>query len=218
MYRKIASVVGISVLALSSVLLITTNPAHAESNELQEQLEKLHSLQGTFVQEVFDNEQLLQEAAGSFYLQRPAKLRWVTDEPDASVLVADGETIWFYNPFIEQVTLYTQADAMEANPLLLLLDSAANWNNFEITEISSVAVSDTQASVMQFWRVIDPQSYGSSLTLGFEDEQLQQLVVDDGQGQKSIFHLRIEAQNEPINDEQFNFKVAPGTDIDDQRE
>lgn len=218
MHRKIAAVVGISIFTLSLAVSTTTNIAFASSEVLQRQLETMQSLQGTFVQEVFDNEELLQEATGTFYLQRPAQLRWVTDEPEASVLVADGETIWFYNPFIEQVTLYTQAEAMEANPLLLLLDSAANWNNFEITEIASEPVNNSGASERQFWQIIDPNAYGASLILGFVDEQLQQLVVDDGQGQKSVFHLRIDAENQAISDEKFNFEVAPGTDIDDQRE
>ncbi|RUO38297.1 outer membrane lipoprotein carrier protein LolA [Aliidiomarina shirensis] len=218
MYRKLASVMSISVLLSGMVLSSLTSTAYAANDVLQAQLEGMQSLQGTFVQEVYDNDELLQEAAGTFYLERPARLRWVTDEPDASVLVADGETIYFYNPFIEQVTLYTQADAMQANPLLLLLDANANWDNFEVRDITSEQNSDSQTAAMQYWQINDLQAYGSSLVLGFADDQLQQLIVDDGQGQKSIFHLRITAQNEPIDAEQFRFNLAPGIDVDDQRE
>lgn len=216
MYRNLFVVVSISLWALFSAAQLST--AQASVQTLQKQLEDMYSLQGSFVQEVYDNEQLLQEATGTFYLQRPARLRWVTDEPDASVLVADGETIWFYNPFIEQVTLYTQAEAMQANPLLLLLDSEANWEDFEVTKVTSEQDIALATEGMSYWQINQLNDFGSSLTLGFADQELKQLMVNDGQGQMSIFYLHIEAMNEAIDSETFSFKVSPGTDVDDQRE
>jgi outer membrane lipoprotein carrier protein len=212
-----------------------TNPnnnaaANDAESQLQATLAGLQSLSGSFFQEIFDNGELLQELSGNFVLERPAKLRWVTHEPEASELIADGDTLWYYNPFIEQVTLYNQADAMQADPLLVLLDSAANWQGFTITDLgkhedvpaafskgkSNAADSATQ--VRHYWQISDQQQAGSELFLAFHEDELQQLILDDGHGQVSVFHLSIQQKNEPLSATTFTFAMPPGTDVDDQRE
>lgn len=37
-------------------------------------------------------------------MKRPNLFNWHMTSPDESVLVSDGQTLWFYNPFVEQVT------------------------------------------------------------------------------------------------------------------
>ena len=215
MYRKMIIVISLSLAFVVNPVTAQQEVAVEGHEQLSAKLENMQSLQGSFRQEIYDNNELLQEATGRFYLERPARLRWITDEPDDSVLVADGETIYYYNPFIEQVTLYTQAEAMQANPLLLLLDSSANWDAFTVTQIAEVPADN---SYLNFWQIEDRQTYGSSLTLGFEDNQLQQLIVDDGQGQKSVFYLQNTTDNIAIDESMFTFTIEPGVDVDDQRE
>lgn len=212
----------------------TNTAANSAAAQLQTTLSSMQSLSGSFFQEIYDNGELLQELSGSFVLERPAKLRWVTYEPEASELIADGDTLWYYNPFIEQVTLYNQADAMQANPLLVLLDSAANWQGFTITDLGkhedvTAALSmdhrtvtenaaESVAEARHYWQISDQQQAGSELFLAFYEDELQQLILDDGQGQVSVFHLSIQQKNEPLSASTFTFNMPPGTDVDDQRE
>ncbi|MCH8491848.1 MAG: outer membrane lipoprotein chaperone LolA [Idiomarina sp.] len=208
----------------------TNTAVNDAATQLQATLSSMQSLSGSFFQEIYDNGELLQELSGNFVLERPAKLRWVTYEPEASELIADGDTLWYYNPFIEQVTLYNQADAMQANPLLVLLDSAANWQGFTITDLGkhedvTAALSTDQSNAAQstaearhYWQISDQQQAGSELFLAFHEDELQQLILDDGQGQVSVFHLSIQQKNEPLSATTFTFNIPPGTDVDDQRE
>lgn len=36
---------------------------------------------------------------------------WHMTQPDESILVSDGKTLWFYNPFVEQATATWLKDA-----------------------------------------------------------------------------------------------------------
>ncbi|TRW49696.1 outer membrane lipoprotein chaperone LolA [Aliidiomarina halalkaliphila] len=208
-----------AVMAMQSVAadIATTEPKRA----LQAKLADLVTFQGEFIQEVYDGEDLIQEGTGHFYLERPAKLRWVTDAPDESTLVADGETLWYHNPFIEQVTLFHQSEAMQANPLLLLLDAEqANWDAFNVSYDGE-----------KLWTVEEhpdaAAGMGSTLHLAFLDavsdrpedtNMLYKLILEDGHGQRSVFSLQDMQKNQPLPAQAFLFTIPDGTDIDDQRD
>ncbi|WP_194755696.1 outer membrane lipoprotein chaperone LolA [Aliidiomarina indica] len=212
-------------ITVPALLLLQTATADTATEDpkraLQAKLANLNTFQGEFIQEVYDGDELIQEGTGYFYLERPAKLRWVTDAPDESTLVADGETLWYYNPFIEQVTLFRQSEAMQANPLLLLLDAEqANWDAFSVSydgkKLWTVEDSDKAAAGM-----------GSVLHLAFLDavsddpavqDMLYKLILEDGHGQRSVFSLQDMQKNQPLPAQAFIFSIPEGTDIDDQRD
>lgn len=212
-------------LTLPAVIAMQSVTADTETVEpkraLQAKLADLVTFQGEFIQEVYDGDDLIQEGTGHFYLERPAKLRWVTDAPDESTLVADGETLWYYNPFIEQVTLFHQSEAMQANPLLLLLDAdQADWDVFTVSYDGE-----------KLWTVDEhPEvaaGVGSTLQLAFLDSVserpedanvLYKLILEDGHGQRSVFSLQDMQKNQPLPAQAFLFSIPDGTDVDDQRD
>ncbi|MGT0150508.1 outer membrane lipoprotein chaperone LolA [Vibrio metschnikovii] len=52
-------------------------------------------------------------------------------EPDENILVSDGQTLWYYSPFIEQVSIYNQQQATEQTPFILLTrNQASDWNAY----------------------------------------------------------------------------------------
>ncbi|MCL5255947.1 MAG: outer membrane lipoprotein chaperone LolA [Gammaproteobacteria bacterium] len=186
---------------------------------LQHRLNELKSLQGHFMQEIFEDGQLIQELQGHFVLERPARLRWVTEAPEASVMVADGDTLWYYNPFIEQVTLFNQTDAMQSNPLLLLLENdQQDWQNF--------IVEQHDDAEFQVWSIADKpgtSGSGSVLELAFRKDAtsafaLETLRLRDLHGQESVFYLANLTYNEAVAGHPFQFDIPAGTDIDDQRD
>lgn len=196
-----------------------SNSADARAS-LQAALADIENLAGTFVQTLYDHGELLQESHGAFILQRPAQLRWETDEPEPSTLVADGETLWYYNPFIEQVTLYRQSDAMQANPILLLLDSSANWQQFAVEQVPPAAYADAQGNVpdLDFWRIQENQADAPELVVGIRHGEIRELRLADQYGQLNVFALTINSANQSLNPAHFSFAIPAGTDIDDQRE
>lgn len=55
--------------------------------------------------------------------------------PDESVLVSDGKNLWFYNPFVEQVTVTNLADATQDTPFLLITrNNPRDWKQYSIIQ------------------------------------------------------------------------------------
>ncbi|PTB88796.1 outer membrane lipoprotein carrier protein LolA [Pseudidiomarina aestuarii] len=69
-----------------------------ERAALQERLQQISSMDATFSQQVTDgNGELVQQLHGRLALARPHFLYWQTDAPDETVMVADGDSLWYYN-------------------------------------------------------------------------------------------------------------------------
>ena len=85
----------------SNVVAQDVKPASAEDIERAESyLQDLKSAQARFVQTAHDGTQFV----GTFYLQRPGKLRFEYDPPLDNFVVADGLFIYFYDAALEEQT------------------------------------------------------------------------------------------------------------------
>ncbi|RUO41042.1 outer membrane lipoprotein carrier protein LolA [Pseudidiomarina aestuarii] len=182
-----------------------------ERAALQERLGQISNMDATFSQQVTDgNGELVQQLHGRLALARPHFLYWQTDAPDETVMVADGTSLWYYNPFVEQVTVTDQTDTMEQSPLLLLLDdSTAAWDDYVVKqEGDSFALQPlAHANSLQ------------SLQLVFEAQSpvMRTIILDDGQGQISTIELADVTVNEELASTLFEFTIPEGVDVDDQR-
>lgn len=59
---------------------------------------------------------------GSFYFQRPIMFRFAYHSPSEELIVADGESLWHYDPSLRQATVRAQR-SLQDSPILLL----TNW-------------------------------------------------------------------------------------------
>lgn len=182
-----------------------------ERAALQERLQQISSMDATFSQQVTDgNGELVQQLHGRLALARPHFLYWQTDAPDETVMVADGDSLWYYNPFVEQVTVTDQTDTMEQSPLLLLLDdSAAAWDDYEVKQEGDSFALQPLATANSL----------QSLQLVFEAQSpvMRTIILDDGQGQISTIDLADVTVNGDLAPTLFEFTIPEGVDVDDQR-
>ncbi|PTB85617.1 outer membrane lipoprotein carrier protein LolA [Pseudidiomarina aestuarii] len=182
-----------------------------ERAALQERLQQISSMDATFSQQVTDgNGELVQQLHGRLALARPHFLYWQTDAPDETVMVADGDSLWYYNPFVEQVTVTDQTDTMEQSPLLLLLDdSAAAWDDYEVKQEGDSFALQPLATANSL----------QSLQLVFEAQSpvMRTIILDDGQGQISTIDLADVTVNADLAPTLFEFTIPEGVDVDDQR-
>ncbi|WP_417656584.1 outer membrane lipoprotein chaperone LolA [Pseudidiomarina aestuarii] len=182
-----------------------------ERAALQERLQQISSMDATFSQQVTDgNGELVQQLHGRLALARPHFLYWQTDAPDETVMVADGDSLWYYNPFVEQVTVTDQTDTMEQSPLLLLLDdSAAAWDDYEVKQEGDSFALQPLATANSL----------QSLQLVFEAQSpvMRTIILDDGQGQISTIELADVTVNGDLAPTLFEFTIPEGVDVDDQR-
>lgn len=97
--------------ALLSSLVASSVWADAAS-DLKSRLDKVSSFHASFTQKVTDGSgAAVQEGQGDLWVKRPNLFNWHMTQPDESILVSDGKTLWFYNPFVEQATATWLKDA-----------------------------------------------------------------------------------------------------------
>ncbi|MEP2652593.1 MAG: outer membrane lipoprotein chaperone LolA [Paraglaciecola sp.] len=200
-------------LLISCVCLLNQAFAQGDANDVKQQLkDKLYNLrtyEANFTQTVTDSEgTVLQLAQGKIAMSQPNKLYWELLEPNESVLLADGDTLWTIDSFMEQVVAYEQNSAIENNPLILLTDPhSQKWQDY------NVAVAAGQF-------IIEPISDNGSievLRLFFEGDELLGLETRDTQQQTSRLAFSDISQNGDILQSIFSFSMPIGYELDDQR-
>lgn len=201
---------GAGMLALGLTAQVAAEQERSDYEQLREKLSSIDTLTAAFEQQVFDERGELQETLeGDLTLKRPHFLRWETSFPDHSIMVADGDAVWYYNAFVEQLSIFDQAQNLEQNPMLVLLsDDEQSWQQFSVTYEDD------------FWHVRERDAAYAhvSLAVSFTDgNQIDTLRIDDGQGQVSVFTLSEVVMNEPVNDQVFLLDVEDHVEIDDQR-
>ncbi|MEG7483999.1 outer membrane lipoprotein chaperone LolA, partial [Citrobacter freundii] len=87
--------------ALLSSFVVSSVWADAAS-DLKSRLDKVSSFHASFTQKVTDGSgAAVQEGQGDLWVKRPNLFNWHMTQPDESILVSDGKTLWFFNPFVE---------------------------------------------------------------------------------------------------------------------
>ena len=199
---------------------IQTSQNNEKINEKSKQnlIEKLNNIayfNADFTQKVVDEAgEVLQEGIGTLAIKKPDLVHWKTTEPDETLIVSDGQNLWFYDPFIEQATVYSLKKAIMNTPILLLTtDDKTLWDAYH------VAQTDPQTFIVYS---LDSQSQVKSLTLVFHQEalnqdQLAQLIIEDSTGQLSYITLTSVNNQQAPDLTLFNFILPEGVNIDDQR-
>ena len=177
--------------------------------ELSDRLQLTEGFSADFSQQVTSPEgDVVMEGQGEVEIARPSLFRWTTTAPDENVLVSDGKTLWYYSPFIEQVSIYWQEQATEQTPFVLLTrNRASDWDNYHVVQsgdmftLTPTAVDSNQG---QFKLEIDKKG----AVKGFS--------VIEQDGQISAFKFSNIDLSKPSAD-QFTFTIPEGVEVDDQR-
>jgi outer membrane lipoprotein carrier protein len=200
-----------------------SNLANTAEVALQSLLSDMKQFRAEFAQTVVDADQnIVHEAQGVLTMTRPNKLRWETTFPDETLLIADGESVWNVDSFVEQVTVLSQSKAVEDNPIVLLTASdIATWNKFNIRKVdtSSVEGDDVAKQLSSFQ--VTPKELGgqiAALTLTFnQNNELAALNMLDAQQQTSTLVFKDIETRFPLAADTFTVAIPDSFIIDDQR-
>ncbi len=154
----------------------------AEAERIEKYLNGLESAQARFVQTTHDGTQLV----GTFYLQRPGKLRFEYDPPIDDFVVADGFFIYFYD---SQLGEQTNAPIGQTLADFLLRSNIKLSGDISVEDISRGG-DMLQAELVQ---TADPEA--GSLMLAFSEEPmtLKKWRIVDAQGlitEVELFYLK----------------------------
>ncbi|WOH38353.1 outer membrane lipoprotein chaperone LolA [Thalassotalea fonticola] len=177
---------------------------------LKDKLNTVKGFSSSFTQDVIDTDgNVLQNSSGTLAVKRPNLIYWETRAPDETLVVSDGNTLWFYNPFVEQVSAFNISNAVTNTPILLLsgLNDEA-WQDYGVARINENEFRITS---------LNEDAQVKSLHLVFSDNDLIKFTVSDATGQLSHFNLTNLVSNPLPEDSMFIFTLPEGVDFDDQR-
>ena len=188
------------------VLAGDIGPAQSSLERFSAGLESLHA---RFSQRVITQDGVVEnEGEGEVWLQTPGLFRWASEGDYPELIVADGQYIWMYDEMLEQVTVKPQSDEAENSPLLLLTDPAGLEEQFIITEAGrheGVDLLTLESS--------NPESEFDRVLLGFDQDQLVLMSLEDAFGLRTEIRFSELARNLPLDPALFRFVPPPGTDV-----
>lgn len=192
--------------------------AGADSIEALQQLLKANaSGQSSFTQTVTPaakadaSKPKLKLSKGTFAYARPGRFRFDYTAPFAQTLVADGTTMWMYDPDLAQVTASSQAATLANTPAALLTSTA---------DLSGLRTHYTLESLPSSeglqWVGATPKQADGALKwvkLGFDASHVVALVMVDQFGQTSDMRFSAFKPLPANGTEVFGFEPPPGVDL-----
>lgn len=198
------------VAAFGLILMSLSAQAFADAtSELKARLAEVSNLHANFTQTVYaaDNK-LVQDGRGELWLKRPNLFRWHMKDPDESILVSDGRTLWFYNPFVEQVTATRLNEVTDNTPFMLITrNSDTEWRKYDIVQQGDNFILTPKS------RRGDLKPFEINVT---RQGRINSFVAKEQDGQSSIYKLSNHS-NAPASADKFSFTVPRGVTLDDQR-
>ena len=185
------------------------NKVSAASLELQNKLNVFDGYQANFKQVVTDIEaNIIHQADGKLVFKQPGKFIWEVTAPEEELLISNGRYVWWYNPFVEQVSIFDVQQAVTQTPFALLVSKDPSiWKQFSISKENNIYVITpvdlSQAQVIK-------------LTLTIIDNDLEKIVITSRSQQVSEYTLSDQSKFKPQED-MFEFEMPAGIDVDDQR-
>ncbi|MFC0322101.1 outer membrane lipoprotein chaperone LolA [Gallibacterium melopsittaci] len=195
---------------LSVATLLFTNYALADAkSELQQRLNHISSLSSNFQQRVSDADgKVVQQGEGSLQIKHPNLFKMTITSPQESEMVADGKTLWFYDPFVEQATANWVSDAVNNTPFVLLTSNdQRHWANYQVQQkddIFTLTPRNSKSNIKQFTIKINA------------DGLLNSFSTIEKDGQANLYILR-NINTTELPNSLFKFTLPKGAELDDQR-
>ena len=191
---------------------VLAGAAHAGAREQLDTFTRgLKGLDGQFTQQVFDdNGRVRESSSGRVALAAPRLFRWEYQKPYPQLIVADGTTVWVYDPDLEQVTRRPQGSAEQDSPLAALIDPGRLDRDFLVEDGGS-------ADGLQ-WLVLRPRQDADeaafqSARLGLDGSGLVRMEIVDALGQRTQIRFSGWKRNPSFPSTTFRYSPPAGVDV-----
>lgn len=198
-----------SLLVAAPMLVASSAWAATPQQTLSSRLDQVNAFSANFTQKVTSPDgEVLVNGTGDLSIKRPDLFRWETKTPNESLLVSNGKTVWYYTPFVEQVTVMWLKDATEQTPFVLLTsNNSSDWSKYNVAQsvdTFTLTPKDKTSSINKF--VVTVSKTGT----------VRNFSVVENDGQHSNYILSDFKRTTPAAS-LFTFIVPKGVALDDQR-
>lgn len=172
----------------------------------------LKGLDGQFTQQVFDAKGKLKEnSSGKVALSAPHLFRWEYVKPYPQLIVADGKTVWVFDPDLQQVTKRPQGAEEQNSPLSALIDPSKLDAQFTVKEESGKEDGLSWLSLAPKGNAADANF--RTARLGFNPGGLAKMQVVDSLGQRTEIAFNGWKRNPAFGKDTFRYTPPKGVDV-----
>lgn len=155
-----------------------------------------------------DDNEVLQESTGRFYLNRPGKFRWNYDSPYAQEIVSNGKLVWVYDVDLKQVTVQKQKASVSNTPMALM------EGKLKLEEAYSISELDHRDGI---YRLKLSSKSGdadfSELVVGVDRQGMRFMQLRDQFEQVTDIVFTELELNKKLEDDLFEFVPPEGVDV-----
>ncbi|HBB52522.1 MAG TPA: outer membrane lipoprotein carrier protein LolA [Legionellales bacterium] len=199
-------------LSLSLFLLTSFALALPAHNQLIQMLEAIKTLDAQFNQTVTMNGRRVSESNGHFSLKKPGQLNWTIQKPQQQIMIADGQTVWVYEPKIQQATRRPQKAGVGGTAGLFVSSQPNLW----VARYRVTSQSNGQTTIFQLVSKNQKNSL-AKVKLFFEANRLEKIEFWDQLGQYSQISLSRVKVNQTLSSRLFYFSPPKNVDVIDLR-
>tara|TARA_B110000238_G_C15907096_1_gene344538 strand:- start:231 stop:701 length:471 start_codon:yes stop_codon:yes gene_type:complete len=145
---------------------------------------------------------------GSFFIEKPEKIRWQYIEPYEQIFLADGVNFWTYDVDLEQVTVKPQKEFLARAQFILFYDNNELMTKFEVASVDH----EKEMLWIQLKPLLSNES-GNEVILGFGRGILSEIKLVDSLDQTIIIDIKNLVLNQNIQSNIFELNLPLGVDI-----
>jgi outer membrane lipoprotein carrier protein len=207
------------------VILAATTPARAEtmvtvgasSKDLKQVLDRLqrhyhdtNSFTAKFSEEISTAGAPKRTRKGTVSFRKPGRMRWEFEEPDKETIVSDGETLYSYDPDLNQVLETPLRQALKSSSATSFLLGIGNINRDFKAAFASPPAPTGLVDLN-----LDAKTGGYKIEVGLDPKtyDLMTLTLTDQLGDVTKIDFTDVHDNVQMPDSTFAFKAPPGADI-----
>lgn len=186
-------------------------------SDVDERYQGLNQLEANFIQDsYFVGLATERTSSGKVYFKKPGQMDWIYESPESQRFVSNGNTFWFYQPELKQVTITDFKQSFQSDlPVSFLLGVGQLRRDFTVDKYCE----SSEGIVLELAPIGDDTTL-SKFTLLVAKGSLTPMgarVLDVGGNETSIKFQSI-SFNSIIDPKRFDFQIPKGVDILDQRQ
>jgi chaperone LolA len=196
--------------------LLAAPAAHADAladalAKLQQRYETTKTMEADFRQTV-ESPTLATplRTSGKVAFEKPNRMRWDYDPPDQQTIVGDGQTLWLYQPDLNQVIKAPLGEAFQASTPLTFLSGLGR------VERDFTATLERETRDAWVLRLVPKQDAALGtlvLTVRKRDAAIEEARITDSVGTTTRIAFSNERRNSSIDDARFKFTPPAGVDV-----
>jgi outer membrane lipoprotein carrier protein len=218
MWRVIVSVMAICLVATAVAHAETMAPTGAPvSKDLKQVLDRLqrhyhatNSFTAKFNEEIATVGAPKRNREGTVSFRKPGRMRWEFETPDKQTIVSDGETLYTYDPDLNQVVETPLRQALKSSSATSFLLGMGDINrDFK----AAFAHPATPTGLVDL--ILDAKTGGYKIEVGLDPESynLMTLTLTDQLGDVTKIGFTDIHDNVELPDSIFAFKTPAGADV-----